>query len=69
MTNRLSESNSNSREQKLKELLDEAHKRPGIPEIMRVYGGWRRADQGLDSYRAATRQPHHIMTTDHSNPS
>ena len=38
-------------------LLEEAFKRPGIPEIMRVYGDWRTADRGFDPYRAATKAP------------
>ena len=48
-------------------LLEEALKRPGIPELMRVYGGWRTADRGLDPYRAATKAPSHTTTTDHVN--
>ena len=48
-------------------LLEQALKRPGIPEIMRVYGDWRTADRGLDPYRAATRKPSHVTTTDHAN--
>ena len=48
-------------------LLKEALKRPGIPEMMRVYGDWRTADRGLDPYRAATRAPARATTTDHAN--
>lgn len=49
------------------ELLQEALERPGVLEVLRVYEDWRRADRGLDSYRAATREPHRITTTDHAN--
>ena len=49
------------------ELLRKALDHPGIPEVMRVYEDWRQADRGLDSYRAATREPHRILTTDHAN--
>ena len=48
-------------------MLEEALKRPGIPELMRVYGDWRTADRGLDPYRAATKAPSHTTTTDHVN--
>lgn len=49
------------------ELLQEALERPGIRDLMRVYEDWRQADRGLDSYRAAMREPHRITTTDHAN--
>ena len=49
------------------ELLQEALKRPGIRDVMRVYEDWRQADSGLDPHRAATREPHRITTTDHAN--
>ena len=32
-----------------------ALERPGIREVMRVYEDWKRVDQGMDSYRTATR--------------
>ena len=48
-------------------LLEEALERPGIPELMRVYGAWRTADRGLDPYRAATRALSRTTTTDHAN--
>ena len=49
-------------------MVEEALKRPGIPELMRVYGDWRNADRGLDPYRAATKVPSRTTTTDHANP-
>ncbi len=49
-------------------LLEKSLKRPGIPEIMRVYGDWRTADRGLGSCRAATKRPSRTTTTDHANP-
>ena len=56
-----------TREQAHAKLLREALKRPGIREVMRVYNDWRQVDRGLDPYRAATRAPHRITTTDHAN--
>ena len=55
------------REKAHAELLQAALDRPGIREVMRVYEDWRQVDRGLDSYRAATRHPHRITTTDHAN--
>ena len=48
-------------------MLEEALERPGMREIMNVYRDWQRADRGLDSYRAATKEPLIIKTTDHAN--
>lgn len=67
MTARQADSPATTRAGAHAELLQEALERPGIREIMRVYEDWRQADRGLDSYRAATREPHHITTTDHAN--
>ena len=49
-------------------MVEEALKRPGIPELMRVYRDWRNADRGIDPYRAATKVPSRTTTTDHANP-
>lgn len=67
MAERQADSPTSTREQAHAELLKEAIARPGIREVMRVYKDWRRVDRGLDSYRAATREPHRITTTDHAN--
>ena len=48
-------------------MLEEALRRPGVREAMEVYRGWQRADNGLDPYRAATKQPWVTTTTDHAN--
>lgn len=56
------------REQARAALVEDALKRPGIREVMRVYENWRHADRGLDTYRAATHWPYELPTTDHSNP-
>ena len=55
------------REQARATLLEDALKRPGIREVMRVYEDWRHVDRGLEPYRAATHEPQEITTTDHSN--
>lgn len=67
MAGRQADSPSGTREQAHAQLLQEALARPGIRELMRVCKDWRRVDRGLDSYRAATREPHRITTTDHAN--
>lgn len=48
-------------------MLKEAFRRSGVREAMKVYRDWQRADKGLDSYRAATKQPSITTTTDHAN--
>ncbi len=48
-------------------MLKEALRRPGVREAMEVYRDWQRTDNGLASYRAATKQPSITTTTDHAN--
>lgn len=67
MAERQADSPLSTREQAHAKLLQEALERPGIRELMRVYEDWRQVDRGLDSYRAATREPRRITTTDHAN--
>ena len=67
-TRRPDEAETSERARAHAALLEEALKRPGIPELMRVYGDWRNADRGLDPYRAATKVPSRTTTTDHANP-
>ena len=67
MDERSLEPQLSTREKARTELVEEALNKPGIREIMRVYEDWRHVDRGLDSYRATTREPQHIMTTDHAN--
>ena len=57
MSGRSDEAKTSERERAHAALLEEALKRPGIPEIMRVYGDWRTADPGLDPCRATTKAP------------
>ena len=68
MSGRSDEAKTSERERAHAALLEEALKRSGIPEIMRVYGDWRTADRGLDPYRAAAKAPWRTTTTDHANP-
>ena len=55
------------RERERSAMLEEALARPGVREVMKVYAQWKRQDQGLESYRAATKEPFQINTTDHAN--
>ena len=68
MSRRPDEAKTSERARAHAAMLEAALKRPGIPELMRVYGDWRAADRGLDPYRAATKKPSHVTTTDHANP-
>lgn len=54
------------RAQKHAELLESALARPGIREVMKVYGGWQEQDRALVVYRSATKKPERITTTDSS---
>jgi len=56
------------REREHKEMLEAALARPGIREVMQVYGEWREKDRVLDACRAAMRDPGRMTTTDSSNP-
>ena len=67
MARRSDEEKTSERARAHAALLEEAFKRPGIPESMRVYGDWRTADRGLDPYRATTKAPSRTTTTDHAN--
>ena len=55
------------RERKHTEMLEAALARPGVREVMRVYGGWQEKDRGLDIYRSATKEARRIVTTNSSN--
>ena len=68
MAGRHIDSRSTARERSHAELLKETLAHPGTREVMGVYQNWRKVDRRLDSYRAATREPHGITTTDHANP-
>lgn len=56
------------REQEHAAMLEAALARPGVREVMQVYGGWREKDRELDAYRAATEAIGRVTTTDRSNP-
>ena len=57
---------ASKREQKHAAMLQEALARPGVRDFMKVYGGWREKDRGLDAYRAATKTPASTTTTNHT---
>ena len=54
------------REQERAEMLEEALSRPGVREVMEVYGGWREQDRRLDAYRAAMKAPARTTTMNHT---
>ena len=57
------------REREHAELLERALARPGVREVMKVYGNWQEQDRGLDSYRAATKNSERTATTNSSKSS
>ena len=48
-------------------MIEEALRRPGVREVMEVYGAWQRIDEDLRTYRAATAIADKVTTTDHAN--
>ena len=48
-------------------LLQEALARPGIPEVVRVYGSWREQDRAQEPYREAMRGRPVTIATDRIN--
>lgn len=48
-------------------MLDAALRRPGVREVMEVYGAWQRIDEQLGMYRAATTPVPTITTTNQAN--
>ncbi len=54
------------REREHTDLLERALARPGVREVMNVHDNWREKDRGLNSYRAATKNPERITTTNSS---
>ncbi len=50
------------RQKERDELLEEALRRPGIREVMKVYEDWKRADRALESHRAIERWKGEITT-------
>lgn len=56
-----------TRAQSYEEMLKEAQSRPGVREMMEVFGHWQKADKGMDAYREATRRRNITTTTTHTN--
>lgn len=57
---------ASERAQNHAELLEAALARPGVREVMKVYGGWQENGRALDAYRSATRKPERVRTTNSS---
>ena len=51
MAGRSTEPRPNGREKARAALVEDAFKRPGIREVMRVYENWQDVDHGLEPYR------------------
>lgn len=67
MSKRMNDSPPSRRERERAAMLEEALRRPGVREVMEVFGAWQRADRGLDPYRSATKEAGIVTTTDHAN--
>jgi len=48
-------------------MLKEALARPGVREVMEVYGAWLEKDQHLDTYRSATTDTRTTVTSTSSH--
>ena len=57
---------ASERAQNNAKLLESALARPGVREVMKVYGDWQEKDRALDVYRSTTKKPERITTTDSS---
>ena len=64
---RESELSASRRERDHAEMLKAALARPGVSEVMLVYGSWRETDRALDIYRSVTAKAERITTTNSSN--
>ena len=68
MTNReTGKQASSKRERERNAMLNAALARPGIREVMEVYGGWQEKDSGLDAYRSATKASGHVTNSNSSS--
>ena len=47
-------------------MLEAALARPGVREVMEIFGAWQHADRQLDAYRSAATPPAKIETTNSS---
>ncbi|MCY3819745.1 MAG: hypothetical protein OXH52_10360 [Gammaproteobacteria bacterium] len=66
---RTDEHAGSQREKDHAEMLEAALARPGIREVMKVYGNWQDKDKALDAHRSATKQAERIVTTNSSSAS
>lgn len=48
-------------------MLEAALARPGVREVMDVYGGWQEKDRELDAYRSATKTPGRVTNSNSSS--
>lgn len=49
------------------EMIEAALSRPGIRDVMKVYGDWQEKDRALDPYRSAMKPPVRTVTTTSSD--
>ncbi len=49
------------------ESLESALARPGVREVMKVYGGWQEIGKGMDAYRIAAHWTGSVVTSNKSN--
>ena len=69
MTKKEADKKSGSeRDQEHAAMLETALSRPGVREVMQVYGGWQERDRELYSCRTTAEAAGRFTTTDRSNP-
>lgn len=59
-------SRQSQRQQDCESLIREVSARPGIRELMKVYGAWKQADRSLEPHRAISRNQVVTTTTNHT---
>ncbi len=69
VTRKAAQISTSEREKQHQQMLEAAISRPGIREIMEVYGNWEEKDRGLEAYRSVTKQRGYITTTSSSTAS
>ena len=57
---------SSKRKEDYEEMLKLALSRPGVREVMEVYGGWKERALEIDAHRSAMKPAKRAVTTDYT---
>ena len=66
MDARTKQNSESVRQSEHESLLKEALAKPGVREVLRVYGHWQEKDREFDAYRANTTAHGHISSSSNS---